>query len=143
MEVGWNVFQYKARGISGGGRKKSVSELKSNLNGALADLVARLKVSRVAKRYTLFMNLQLGLVTETKTAKGAALSKERKEITASIRKGDQCGATIDVVDASQLAALVNKHPALRLTFFTPQSLALGARSWMKNKRQRTTKFRFR
>jgi hypothetical protein len=73
----------------------------------------------------LFTNLQLGLETESTTGAGATLSKDRAGLEAAIREGSSQEATIQIVDAAQLAALVNKHTTIRLTYFTPSV----ARSW--------------
>lgn len=124
-QIGWNVFQFKARGITGAGRKKAVSELRSNCKGALKALPARLKTRTNVERYALFTNLQLGLQTQSTTERGATLSKDRAELETATREESSHGATIQIVDAAQLAALVNKHPVLRLTYFTPNV----ARSW--------------
>jgi hypothetical protein len=124
-EAGWNVFQFKSRSITGNGRKKAVSDLKSSLRGASKMVVERLKAPKELKRYTLFTNLQLGLESESTTGAAAAISKDRKEIEAAIREGSSSPGGVHIVDAAQLAALVNKHPALRLTYFT----ASAAYSW--------------
>src|SRR5207247_401450 len=87
-EKGWNVFQFKARGITGRGRRKDISEAKSNIKGALADLITRLKAAKIVKRYVLFTNLQLGLETESTTVSDAVLSQDRADLAAAIRHGN-------------------------------------------------------
>jgi len=71
---GWNVFQFKARGIGGGGRRRALSSLRSNLRGALRDLVKRLKQRKKPKSYVIFTNLQLGLQNESATSDQKLLS---------------------------------------------------------------------
>jgi hypothetical protein len=111
---GWNVFQFKARGLGGSGRRKSVSKLKTNLKVALRDLVKRLKQRRKPKGYVLFTNLQLGLKDESATKDEKLLSQDRTALQEAIAKGYKVRTSIQVVDAAQLASLANKHPALRL-----------------------------
>lgn len=128
-ELGWNVFQFKARGIAGAGRKKAVSDLKRNLKGALSDLVTRLNTPKEPKRYTLFTNLQFGLETHSTTSGGAVISKDRAEIETAIREGSASPTAVQILDAAQLAALVNKHPVLRLTYFTPSVARTWGEKW--------------
>jgi hypothetical protein len=122
---GWNVYQFKARGITGGGRSKAVSSLKSSVRASIRDLVARLVQPKVPTQYVLFTNLQLGLESSSTTKAGAALSQDRADLEAAILDGTSESVSIQIVDATQLAALVNKHPALRLTYFS----APTARTW--------------
>lgn len=124
-EPGWNVFQYKARGIAGTGRKKACSDLKASLEGGLENLVQRLQKARTPARYVLFTNLQLGAETSSKTSSGATLTRERQQLKKAIRGNGFATTEVKIVDAAQLAASVNKHPALRLTYFHPDV----ARPW--------------
>jgi len=135
-EVGWNVFQFKARSVTGGGRGKAVSGLKSNLKAALNDLVERLKRPKEPSRYVLFTNLQLGLESESTTQRGATLSQDRSEIEAAIRCGPNRATPVHVVDAAQLAALVNKHVSLRLTYFSAPAAGSWDEKWNE---ERSTK----
>lgn len=116
-KVGWNVFQFKCRGIIAGGREKTISHFTSSLTGALGKLVESLNPIKTPATYVLFTNLQLGLKTVSTTRSGGVLSKNRTKIEAAIRKCSHLSTEIQIVDAAQLAALVNKHPAIRLTFF--------------------------
>jgi DNA-binding MarR family transcriptional regulator len=124
-QIGWNIFQFKARGISGGGRRKAVSRLKSNLKGALAGLVSRLNRPKQPRQYVLFTSLQLGLENESNTKDEKLLSRDRNQIEAALLEGCAGIVSIEIVDAALLASLVNKHPALRLTYFSGPV----ARSW--------------
>lgn len=123
--AGWNIYQFKARGIAGGGRSKAISGLQSSLKGAASELVARLKQPKAPAQYVLFTNLQLGLKSASKTKSKAVLSKDRSALEKSIVVGASGNVSVQIVDAAQLAALVNKHPALRLTYFS----APVARAW--------------
>jgi hypothetical protein len=118
---GWNVFQYKARS----GRQQAFSKLCNDLNGALAKLVSRLTQPKECRQYTLFTNLQLGLETVTKTRDDKILQKQRTQLRDAIVQGSDGKASVEVFDAAQLAAIVNAHPALRLTYFSGPV----ARSW--------------
>ena len=53
------------------------------------------------------------------------LQKQRAQIKAAIRKGSKGNTSVEIFDAAQLAAIVNAHPALRLTYFAGRV----ARSW--------------
>ncbi len=78
VQRGWNVFQFKARGIGGSGRKKAVSSLRTSLKAALRDLVRRLKQRKKPKGYVLFTNLQLGSKAEAPLwMRGCFLRTER------------------------------------------------------------------
>ncbi|MEI6194532.1 MAG: hypothetical protein WCS42_09390, partial [Verrucomicrobiota bacterium] len=122
---GWNVFQYKARSIAGDGRQSAFSKLCNDLNGALPKLVSRLTQPKECRQYSLFTNLQLGLETATKTRDDKILQKQRTQLRDAIGQGSDGKASVEVFDAAQLAAIVNAHPALRLTYFAGPV----ARSW--------------
>lgn len=138
-EIGWNIFQFKARGIGGSGRKKAVSDLKGSLKETLEDLVVRLKEQKKPSRYTLFTNLQLGLETQSTTRGGSTLSGDRADLKASIRGESASETNIEIVDAGQLAAIVNKHPALRLTYFTPSVARSWSEKWEEEKASKNYK----
>ncbi len=125
---GWNVFQYKARSIAGGGRSQAFANLCNGLQGALPKLLNRLGQAKQCRRYCLFTNLQVGLETSTETSNGAILNKQRDQLVQAIT-GDGDGTTsVTMFDAAQLAAFVNAHPAIRLTFFSGPA----ARSWIES-----------
>ncbi len=126
---GWNVYQFKGRGISGSGRGKAISGLESNLQGALVALIRRLGQSKDPVQYVLFTNLQLGLRTASTTASGSKLSGDRAKLETAIRQGYAGNATISIIDAAQLAAFVNKHPALRLAYFSPRIVQPWDEKW--------------
>src|SRR5207248_335968 len=115
---GWNVFQYKARSIVGDGRQSAFSKLCSDLNGALARLVSRLTQSKECRQYSLFTNFQLGLETATKTRDHKTLQKQRAQLKDAIAQGCDGKTSVAIFDAAQLAAIINAHPALRLTYFS-------------------------
>jgi hypothetical protein len=124
-KAGWNIFQFKARGTQGGGRRKSVSAIKGSLKGSISELVGRLKHIKEPSQYVLFTNLQLGLENESKTSNEAVLSQDRENLKKAILEDYAPDISIQIVDACLLAALSNKHPALRLTYFAQPI----ARSW--------------
>jgi len=105
---GWSVFQYKKRDLMARGRSRIISNLKSNLRGAVADIKKRLK--RTPDRYILFVNVDLK-PDETKAINEAILSEY----------SPRSDLHIEVVDAAVLAALLNNHPHLRAAYFVPIS----------------------
>lgn len=115
--AGWNVFQFKARGISGQTRPQVISKLKTSLCRAAHKLTARLTTNKTLSHYVLFTNLQLGMATPTKTAVGATLSNDRQELEDAIREGSAPDMIVTIVDAGNLAAEINANPALKLTYF--------------------------
>ncbi len=122
---GWNVFQFKARSVDGRGRNAALSKLTGDSDGALAKLLERVAQAKECSKYSFFTNLQLGLETQSKTLDDKLLQKQRQELKDAIAN-DSAGTTpVEIVDAAQLAAIVNAHPALRLTYFS----ATVARPW--------------
>jgi hypothetical protein len=124
---GWNVFQYKARSITGEGRQRAFSNLYNNVKGALAKLLNRLSQPKHCCQYALFTNLQLGVETTTQTPDGALLQKQRTQLAEAIAEGSDGKTPIKIFDAAQLAGFVNAHPALRLTYFSGPV----AKSWIE------------
>lgn len=125
LSPGWNVFQYKARSIVGGGRERAYSNLCNDLKGALKKLLNRLMQPKPCCRYTLFTNLQLGVETTASTHSGSLLNAQRTQLKKAIAEETDGSTQLEIIDAAQLAAIVNKHPALRLTYFS----APVAKSW--------------
>ncbi|HRE83566.1 MAG TPA: ATP-binding protein, partial [Opitutaceae bacterium] len=122
---GWNVFQYKARAIVGLQRNAQISGIKSTLRGAAQEIAQRTVNKGAPAHYVLFTNLQLGLETSTTTSANAVLSRYRTELETAVRDGSAADLKVTVFDAADLAAVVNSHPGLRLTYFG----ASVARSW--------------
>ena len=125
---GWNVLQYKARGIKGRTRKAVLGELKRSLKGAALEAARRLRDgNKEPSHYVLFTNLQLGLESPTTNTRGDQYSIDREEIEAAVRDGSPAGLHVTVLDAASLAAEVNGNAALRLTFFS----GFVARTWQE------------
>lgn len=125
---GWNVLQYKARGITSRGRKAVITELKRKMKGAAREATTRLRDgNKETSHYILFTNLQLGLESPMTNAKSAEYSTDRDEIVAAIREGSPPHLAVTVLDAANLASEINANAALRLTFFT----GLVASSWQE------------
>jgi hypothetical protein len=122
---GWNVFQYKARSIAGEGRQRALSNLCTDIKCALAKLLNRISEPKPCSRYSLFTNLQLGMETTTKTRSDSLLNKQRSLLKSAIAEESGGSTSLEIIDAAQLATIVNKHPALRLTYFSGPV----ARSW--------------
>ena len=115
---GWNVFQFKARGLGGTTRRAAINGLKGALKGAAIDLAKRLKIAGVPPaQYILFTNLQLGLETPMLTANEAVLSDERNRIESAIREGATVELVVTILDAGNLAAEINANASLRFAFF--------------------------
>ena len=118
--AGWNVFQFKARSISGQTRGQVISKLKASLRGTAVSLAKRLPISnKTPSHYVLFTNLQLGQATPTETASDAVLSKDRQEFAAAISEGAPSELKVTIFDAGDLAAAINSNGALKLTYFSP------------------------
>lgn len=105
---GWNVFQYKKRDLMAEDRSRIISNLKSSLRGAVAEIERRF--GRTPDHYILFVNVDLKH-DQTRAIKEAVL--------------DQCAHPsdihIEIVDAAELAALLNNYPYLRAAWFAPIS----------------------
>jgi hypothetical protein len=131
---GWNVFQYKARSIAGDGRHRALSSLCNDLKGAQAKLIGRLPQPKECCQYSLFTNLQLGLETATKTRDEKLLQQQRAQLTNAIAEGDNGKTLVKIFDAAQLAAIVNAHPALRLTYFSGPVAKPWSEAWAAEQR---------
>ncbi|MBI4002912.1 MAG: ATP-binding protein [Nitrospira defluvii] len=105
---GWNVFQYKQRDVFARKRQPIISNLRSSLNGAIKEVAKNF--GKIPDQYILFVNIHL---TPNETA---SLKK-------SIRANDDENAQthVEVIGAEELAALLNDHPHLRASFFTPMA----------------------
>lgn len=105
---GWNVFQYKQRDVFARKRQPIISNLRSSLNGALKEVAKNF--GKIPDQYTLFVNIHLA-------------PNETASIKKSIRANDEETAKtqIEVIGAEELAALLNDHPHLRASFFTPMA----------------------
>jgi len=105
---GWNVFQYKQRDVFARKRQPIISNLRSSLKAAIKEVAKN--SGKIPDQYILFVNIHL---TPNETA---SLKK-------SIRANDEETAKtqIEVIGAEELAALLNDHPHLRTSFFTPMA----------------------
>ena len=116
--AGWNVFQFKSVSLGAKGRDAAISQLERRVDGAIETIACRLVPPRYPSHYTLFTNLQLGLETPTATTTGAQLSTHIEKLRAKIKRASPSSVEVSIVHAATLAALVNKHPALRLAFLS-------------------------
>lgn len=114
---GWNVFQYKVRSISEKGRTSACSSLTESLGGALRQLQERSPAAKSCSQYILFTNLHLGIETPTKAKGKRLLQENRDKITRAILEGGPSDTQVQIVDAADLAGMVNSNPGLRATFF--------------------------
>lgn len=128
--AGWNVFQFKTRGLSGATRSQVLSNLKSSLRGAAKEVAGRLATTnKTPSHYVLFTNLQLGLETPTVNKAGAEFSKDREELKAAIRGDAADDLKVTIIDAGNLAAELNANPALKLTYFSPGIAKTWEEKW--------------
>ena len=131
---GWNVFQYKARSIAGDGRQRAFSNLCNDLKGALAKLIGRLPQPTECCQYSLFTNLQLGLETATKTRDEKLLQEQRARLANTLAEGGNGKTLVRIFDAAQVAAIVNTHAALRLTYFSGPAAKPWSEAWAAEQR---------
>ena len=105
---GWNVFQYKQRDVFARKRQPIISNLRFSLNGALTEVAKNF--GKIPDQYTLFVNIHLA-------------PNETASIKKNIRANDEetSKTQIVVIGAEELAALLNDHPHLRASFFTPMA----------------------
>lgn len=104
LGAGWNVLQYKQRDLAARDRSRIVSDLKSKLKGALKEIADR--HGRWPDRYVLFVNVDL-----------TAQQKEILQQAIRVDAAERADIGIEIVDAGNLAALLNNQPHLRAAFF--------------------------
>ncbi len=110
---GWNVFQYKKRDLIAQDRKRIISNLKSGLKKALANVAK--KKGRYPDRYVLFVNVDL---------RGDDVASLRESI---LHDYDRCSeAHVEVIGAGVLTAFLNDNPHLRAAYFNPLSFKTWA-----------------
>ncbi|OGS05793.1 MAG: hypothetical protein A3G41_06840 [Elusimicrobia bacterium RIFCSPLOWO2_12_FULL_59_9] len=114
MAGGWNVFQYKKRGIKfASNQKKIVAGLKTQLKGALAQIEKA--HGRKPNHYILFVSFNLA-------------PAQKKSLKESILDGfDRPPGFPDpaILGAQELAQLLNDNPHIRAAYFQP----LAFRTW--------------
>jgi len=121
--AGWNVFQYKKRDITAQDRKRTVTALVSNLNGALKDVAER--EGRKPDRYVLFTNVHL-------------IKADKERLEKSIEKGWKKTEKTKVVilGAAELSAFSNDLPHIRSGYFSTSDFATWSSAWRAHNRQR-------
>jgi hypothetical protein len=120
---GWNVFQYKKRDVTAGGRQKVFAGLKSGMSQAVLEVYQR--TGRRPDRYVLFTNLDL--MHETNGQKGEL----RKAVLNGYDRPDEVG--VNIVGAGELAAFVNDLPHVRSAYFACDSFASWEMQWERHK----------
>lgn len=105
---GWNVFQYKKRDVLARKRQPIITCLRSSLVGALEEIEKNF--GRKPNRYVLFVNIHL-------------TPNQKAPLKKSIGANDDKDSTthVEIIGAAELAALLNDHPHLRASFFTPMA----------------------
>jgi hypothetical protein len=105
---GWNVFQYKKRDVLAHKRQPIITGFRSSLVGALRKIEKNF--GKKPNRYVLFVNIHL-------------TPNEKASLQKSIGDDGDKGSTthIEVIGAAELAVLLNDHPHLRASFFTPMA----------------------
>lgn len=86
----------------------------------MAEVIKRSVEKKVPALYVLFTNLQLGPETQSTTRAKSRLNTNRARVRASLLEGAPKGVEIQIIDAAQIVGLVERHPALRLSWFSPQ-----------------------
>jgi hypothetical protein len=117
---GLNVLQFKQRDVFAQGRAKTVTNLKSELKGALKDLAERSGTH--PDRYVVFTNVDLSHEEKRALKKAAAHGYGRAKDT-----------HIEIVGAAELTAAVNGLPHVRSGYFATASFS----SWQEAKRRHT------
>jgi len=108
LAPGWNVFQYKKRDLMAKDRSRIISNLKSSVRGAIAEIER--KFGRTPDHYILFVNVDLKH-DQTRAIKEAVLDQY----------AHPSDIHIEIVGAAELAALLNNYPYLRAAYFAPIS----------------------
>lgn len=120
---GWNVFQYKKRDITAQDRKSTVTELVSNLKGALKYVTE--KENRQPDRYVLFTNVHLTKSDKQRLVKSIKKDSKQPEQT-----------TVVVLGAAELAASCNDLPHIRSGYFSTSDFATWSKAWTAHNRQK-------
>ena len=123
LSSGWNVYQYKHRDVSARNRTEIVSKLKTNLKGALKDLIDRNK--RQPSRYVFFTNLHLTLDEQNELRAKIFDGCEQPEVTA-----------VEVVEAAFLASSLNNLPHLRSSFFSTAKFTTWQQAWFEHENKK-------
>jgi hypothetical protein len=121
--AGWNVFQYKKRDVTAQGRKKTITDLVSNVKGALKHIEN--KEHRHPNRYALFTNVDL-----IKSDK----NRLRKSIRTNCRNSDR--VKILIYGAAEIAGFANGLPHLRSAYFSTNSFVTWRSGWDFHSRQK-------
>ncbi len=109
---GWNVFQYKKRDLIAQDRKRIISNVKSDLKGAVTNLTRARQ--RLPSRYVLFLNVDLKH-DQTVALKSAILEGYDRAL----------GVHVEVIGAAEIATFLNDQPHLRAAYFSP----LAFKTW--------------
>ena len=123
LSSGWNVYQYKHRDVSTRNRAEILSKLKTDLKGALKDLVDRNK--RQPSRYVLFTNLHLTLDEQNELRAKILDGCEQPEVTA-----------VEVIEAAFLASTLNNLPHLRSSFFSTAKFTTWQQAWFEHENKK-------
>lgn len=117
---GANILQFKQRDFFSRDRDKIVSTLVSNVKDAVAEVVARTKIT--LGRYVLFTNIDL-------------VSNQKGKLKVSLLRGHRLAASIsvEIVGAAELAALLNQFPHLRSAYFASDRFS----TWQLEMRRHT------
>ena len=117
---GWNVYQFKTVDPTACGAKQAFTDLCGRVRGAVEDVIARSDQKRIPALYVLFTNLQLGPETQSTTRAKSKLNTNRARLRANLLQGAPDVVEVQIIDAAQIVGLVERHPALRLSWFSPQ-----------------------
>jgi hypothetical protein len=113
---GWNVYQFKSVDVRIG-ENKALQQLCQRADGAIAELLGRLKLSSTPALYVFFTNLQLGIDRQTRTKRNARQNEKFAKLRAALLRDAPLGIDVEIFDAGKLDGIVAKHRVLRVTWF--------------------------
>jgi len=115
LSAGLNVFQYKKRDVAESARSKIVSDLCSDLKGAIADVERRTDKSLIS--YVFFTNVDL-------------TPNHHHQLRNAVLVGaDEQRVRVGIVGAGNVAAMLNGLPHLRSAFFATAAFRTWGESW--------------
>lgn len=119
IKTGYNVFQFKKRDIRTRSRAEILSNLNSNLKGAIQHIYT--ETGQSVNNYVLFTNVSLATGDHDKLEKNLLAGYSGTK------------PSINIVGASELATLINNVPHIRSAFFVSSGFSSWEKSYEKSK----------
>ncbi|ATC63574.1 hypothetical protein CMV30_06180 [Nibricoccus aquaticus] len=112
--------------------------MKASVKGAAKEVIERAKRPGELKQYTLFTNLGLGRTQSTTTRNGRLLKEERDSLRSAILDGlpETEHVEVEIIDAGFLQAAVNRHRAIRETYFASPVFQSWHENWQLLEKQK-------